>query len=424
MQDLEEGIVAIDLGSSQIKVVIGRVIDQDQVEIIGTGIAIATGIKNGAIINIENTGRAISEAVQNASLVAGQDISAAIVNISGKTIRSLNEKGVVAITNKDRIVTDNDVKRVIEAAYSIKLPSDQEILHVLSKEFSVDEQTNIKEPLGMTGVRLEAEVHIVTAGITAISNLDRCLDVAGIQQLDKVLSCFASSEAVLTTSEKEMGVAVVDIGAGITDIVLYIDGGVTYSSVVPLGGNNITSDIAIGLKVNTESAEIIKRKYANVLAKKVDPTEKIDLPPVGGKSARTALKQDLAKIIEPRVREIIELVNAELEKSGKKPFLAGGVILTGGTSLIEGIDILAEEIFELSVGRAKPAGVSGLIDKVASPEYSTAVGLIKYAARSFNIGQTSSEKKATHKWNDNTSSANPEKVPITKKIWRWVENNL
>lgn len=415
MHEQDTTIAAIDLGSSLIKVVSGRVVRDNDIEIIGVGTSTCTGIKNGAIINIETTVKSIEEAVSNTELMSGQEIENVILNITGKTIKASNSKGVVAITNKDRTVTENEIKRVIEAAQSIRIPSDQQILHVLSREFSVDDQNNIKEPMGMTGVRLEAEVHIVTAGITTTHNLDKCIELAGLEQLDKVLSSFASSEAVLTSGEKELGTAVVDIGAGITDVVVFIDGGVAFSCTIPFGGNNITSDISIGLKTPVEAAEIIKKRYGHTIINEVDPTEKIEVPATSGRAARMFLKQELIKIIEPRVREMLEHVNMELEKSGNKSFLAGGVILTGGTSLLNGIDILAEEVFKLSVGRAKPAGLIGLSERVASPEYSTAVGLIKYAARSY----IHADKKAS-KWIKSPT----DKESLFKRAWRWMENNI
>lgn len=412
MQDFNS-IAALDLGSSLIKVVVGRAIKENEIEIIGTGTAKCSGIKNGAIINIETTTKAIVEAIDEAALMSGQDISSVIVNITGKTVKADNSRGVVAITNRERTVSENDIRRVIEAAQSIRIPTDQQVLHVLSREFAVDDQTNIKEPLGMTGVRLEADVHIVTAGITTVHNLDKCLEMAGIQQMDKVLSSFASSEAILTSGEKELGAAVIDIGAGITDIVIFLSGGIVFSSVIPLGGNNITNDISIGLKTPIEAAEIIKKRYGHTLINEIDPTEKIEVPATNGRAPRVVLRQDLIRIVEPRVREIIELVNDQLEASGKKSSLAGGVILTGGTSLMSGIDVLAEEVLGLSVGRAKPAGLTGLSERVASPEYSTAVGLIKYAARSLNIERRPQKFFAAN-----------DKESWSKKVWRWMESNL
>ncbi|MEM7181514.1 MAG: cell division protein FtsA [Spirochaetota bacterium] len=413
MQEYYDSIAALDLGSSLVKVVIGRLANENEIEIIGTGTSTCSGIKNGAIINIETTTKSIIEAIDDAALMSGQDVSNVIVNITGKTVKADNSRGVVAITNRERIVTENDIRRVIEAAQSIRIPTDQQILHVLSREFAVDDQTNIKEPLGMTGVRLEADVHIITAGITTMHNLDKCIELSGLAQIDKVLSSFASSEAVLTSGEKELGTAVIDIGAGITDIVVYLDGGVSFSSVIPFGGNHITSDISIGLKTPVEAADLIKKRHGHTLIGDVDPTEKIEVPATNGRAPRVVLKQDLVRIIEPRVREIFELIDAELENSGKKSFLAGGVILTGGSSLLTGIDTLAEEVLGLTVGRAKPAGLTGLAERVASPEYTTAVGLIKYVARSMVVEQRP-QKLYT----------GGEKESWSKKVWRWMETNL
>lgn len=417
MQEMDNSIAALDLGSSLIKVVVGRPINDTEIEIIGTGTAPCNGIKNGAIVNIDTTIKSINEAISFAELMSGQEIHDVIVNITGKTVRADNSKGVVAITNKDRIVTDLDVRRVIEAAQSIRVPADQTVLHVLSREFAVDDQTNIKEPLGMTGVRLEAEVHIVTAGITTIHNLDKCVEGAGLNQIDKVLSSFASSEAVLTSGEKELGTAVIDIGAGITDIVIFQEGGVTFSSVIPFGGNHITNDISIGMKTPVDSAEVLKKRHGHSMVDSVEPTEKIEVPGVSGRPSRTVMRQEMVRIIEPRIREILEHINAELDRSGKKTFLAGGVILTGGTSLLPGIEVLAEEIFGLSVITARPAGLGGLSEKVASPEYSTAVGLIKYVVRSMDM-------QVAPDTNDKWNAQGGEKESAIKKVWRWVETNL
>ncbi len=418
-EELLESITALDLGSSLIKVVVGRPVNEHKIEIIGTGSAQCSGIKQGAIINIDTTIRSIKEAIAQAELMAGIKIREVAVNISGKTIRSSNHKNVVAITNRERIVTEDDVQRVIDAILATTpIPSDQQIVHVLSKEFAVDDQTNIKEPLGMTGVRLEGEAHIVTAGITTVHNLDKCIQSSGLIQMDKVLSSFASAEAVLTPSEKELGTAVVDIGAGIIDLVVYIEGGVAYSAVVPFGGANVTNDITIGLKTPVEAAEIIKKKYGHTLRNAIDPTEKIEVPAINGRPSRVILRQDLVRIIEPRLREMLEHVNYEIEKSGRKAALAGGVILTGGGSMIEGMDAVAEDVIGLSVSRAKPAGLAGLYDNVSTPEYSTAVGLIKYIARSIDYQPEISA--SAPKWNERTE----EQEGFGKKIWKWVENNF
>lgn len=316
-------IAALDLGTSLTKVVLARPISEYEVEVIGTGAYPSSGVKNGSIINIESTTRSIIEAISEAELTSGQEISAVAVNITGKTLRADNSKGVVAITNRDRTVTEPDVVRVIEAAQAVRVPADQQILHVLSKEFSVDDQTSIRDPIGMTGVRLEAEVHIVTAGITAIHNLEKCIELSGLGCEVMILSSLASSEAVLTSGEKDLGTAVLDIGAGICDLIVYVDGGISYSSVIPFGGINVTSDISIGLKTTLETAELLKKRHGHTILSEIDPTETIEIPPISGRPARQVLREELVSIIEPRMREIFEMADKELEKSGKKGLPCG-----------------------------------------------------------------------------------------------------
>lgn len=408
MESSERIIVSLDLGSALTKVVVGRPISEYETEIIGTGMFPSSGIKNGSIINIEATTRSIIEAVSEAELMCGQEIGYVVVNVTGKSVRADNSKGVVAITNRDRVVTEPDIVRVIEAAQAVRVPADQEILHVLSKEFSVDDQTSIKDPIGMTGVRLEAEVHIVTAGLTALHNLEKCIEAAGLAEETRVLSSLASSDAVLTSGEKDLGTAVLDIGAGICDLIVYVDGGIAYSSVIPFGGYNVTSDLSIGLKTTIETAELVKKRFGHCSLEEIDPTETVEIPPISGRPARAVLREELVHVIEPRMREIFEMVDAELIKSGKKSFLAGGVILTGGGSLLEGIESLAEDVFRLTVTRARPAGLSGLADRVSSPEFATAVGLIKYASRLGDMERKSQDRSET--WG--------------KKIRRWIEENL
>ncbi|XDD46808.1 cell division protein FtsA [Leptospira sp. WS39.C2] len=404
-------ITALDLGSSLVKVVIGRLMGDHEIEIIGTGVYPSTGIKNGSIVNIETTTKSIIEAFGDAELMAGQEITSVVVNVSGKSVHGFNEKGIIAVTNRERIVSEMDIMRVVEAAQAVHVPNDQQVIHVLTKEFKVDDQVNIKDPIGMTGVRLEAEVHIVSCGNTALNNIDRCVEQSGLLQMDKVLSSLASSEAILTAGEKDLGTAVVDIGAGICDIIIYVDGGIAFSSVVPFGGFHITSDISIGLKTTVETAEIIKKRYGHTRIDLVDPTEKFEIPSISGRPARSVFRQELVEILEPRVREILEMIDHELVRSGFKSNLAGGVILTGGTSLLQGIEATAEEVFRLSVGRAKPAGLSGLVERIASPEYATAVGLIKYSSKIQNL-----EQKNMHSVSDGEG--------WMKKVRRWMENNL
>ena len=407
---MEESFIAsLDLGSSLVKVVVGRPLNEFEIEVIGVGTSRSTGVKNGAVVNIESTTKSIIEAVSDAELMAGHEIRSLIVNVTGKTIRSENSRGVVAIANRDKTVTESDIVRVVEAAQAVKIPADQSVLHVLSREFAVDDQSGIKDPVGMTGVRLESEVHIVTAGITAMNNIDRCIASSGFVEMDKVLSSLASSEAILTSGEKDLGTVVVDIGAGICDIIVYAEGGVAFSSVVPLGGYHITSDISIGLRTTLDAAELLKKRYGHSSESEVDPTEMIEVPATGGRAPRSVNRPELVQIIEARMREILELVDRELNRSGLKTELAGGVILTGGGSLLNGIEGLAEEIFGLSVGKARPAGITGLVDKAASPEYATGIGLIRYASR-YQGSAAAPDASPKDSW--------------TKKVKRWMEENL
>lgn len=404
-------IVSLDLGSSLIKVVMGRLIGQHEVEILGTGSYPSSGIKNGSIINIETTTKAIVEAVSDAELMAGCEVESVVVNVSGKAIRSQNEKGIIAISNKSRIISESDIVRVIDAARNIHVPADMEILHVLARDFRVDDESNIKDPIGMTGVRLEAEVHIVMVASSILHNIQKALEATNLICADKILSSIASSEAVLTQGEKELGVAVVDIGAGVCDIVVYTNGSISFTSSIPIGSYHITSDISIGLKTPIDSAEIIKKRYGDLDFSRIDPTLKIDLPPITGRGQRSVFQKDLYDIIEPRAREILELIDSELIRSGQKQNISGGVVLTGGGSLLNGIEVLGEEVLGLTVSRAKPAGLSGLYEKVAGPEYSTAVGLIQYFGKIYNL------------MDKGTSNINPKEGWATK-VRRWMQDNL
>ncbi len=380
---MRDYICAIDIGSSLCHVLVGRPLaaDPDRIEIIGVGTAPTRGVRCGSIVNIDAAAQSVSEAVREAELMSGLTADEVLINITGKHLKGDNSRGVVAITNKERVVTESDVYRVIEGAQNIRIPGDQEIIHVLSREFTVDDQGGIKDPVGMTGIRLEADVHIVTAGVTALTNLNKAVQAADIHVSGGVMSSLASAEAVLDPGEKDLGVAVVDIGGGITDIILYVEGGVSYSSIVPLGGLHVTQDLSIGLKAPMEIAEVVKKNYGAARVNVVDPTEKIELPGVPGRPARWVLRQQLAEIIEPRMKEILEMVDAELLKSGKKNFLAGGVVLTGGCALLEGIEELAEDTLGLSVSVRSPFAVEGFTDRVSSPEFATAVGMIHYTNR-------------------------------------------
>ncbi|MCB1316872.1 MAG: cell division protein FtsA [Leptospiraceae bacterium] len=407
---MKDYICSIDIGSSLNHVLVARPLADGSMEVIGVGTAPSRGVRNGSIVNIESTIQSIGEAVREAELMSGLTVDEALINITGRHLHGDNSRGVVAITNRERMVTERDVYRVIEGAQNIRIPGDQEIIHVLSREFTVDDQGGIKDPIGMTGVRLEAEVHIVTAGITALTNLNKAVQGAGIQVSGGVMSSLAAGEAVLGEDERELGVAVVDIGGGIADIIMYVEGGIYFSAVVPIGGIHVTQDLSIGLKVPVEVAEMVKKNYGAARIAIVDPTERIELPGISGRPARQVLRQQIAEVIEPRMREILELVDEQLVRSGKKKFLAGGVILTGGGALIEGTEELAEEVLGLTCAVRSPLGVEGFVDRVSSPEFATAVGILHYTNRMAEAPRVEAERRAHG--------------GLVDKLKHWITENL
>ncbi len=378
---MEDIIVGLDIGTTKTCAVIGFLNENNQVEVAGVGVAPSKGLKNGVIVNIDNTSASIVKAIEDAELMAGYEVSSVFVGISGQHIKGENSRGVVAIANRNRTITQVEVKRVIEAAQAIVIPVDREIMHVLSKEFSVDDQSGIKDPVGMSGVRLEAEVHIITAATTSIQNMIKSVGKAGFQHRDVVFNPLASADAVLARDERELGVALIDIGGGTTDIVVYLEGGVAYSAVLPVGSIHITNDISIGLRTSIESAEMIKKKYGCADLSLVDASELVDVPSVGGRAPRRLFRQELTQIIQPRVSEIMEMVDHELMKSGKKDMLAAGIVLTGGGSMLEGCVEAAERVFNMPVRIGIPTDIVGLKDVVATPQYANGVGLLKYGIR-------------------------------------------
>ena len=377
----EKILASIDIGSSKVVALVARLMSNHEVELIGMGVAPSEGIKSGSVTNIEHTVLAVQKAIEEAETLTGVEIDRVILNITGKHVKGDNSMGVIAITNRDRVVTSHDVYRVIEAAQSIRIPAEYEILHVLSREFKVDDQNGIKDPTGMAGIRLEADVHVVTGHRTHVHNLEKSVEESGVGVSDRVLSSLASSGALLGEGEKELGVAVVDIGAGITDIIVYIDGGVLYTSTICMGASLITHDISIGLKTTLEHAESLKRNYGSSLASRVDPGEVIEVPVVGDRPHRQIQRKELVEIIEARVREMLELIDHEIIKSGKKNLLAGGLVLTGGGALLNDMAYIAEEVIGLSSSIGYPRGLSGIADRVSSPVFSTAVGLLHYGAK-------------------------------------------
>lgn len=374
-----ETIVGLDIGTTKIAVIVAQRAPGGKVDIIGIGTHPSNGLRKGVVINIEATVESIRHAVEEAELMAGCEISTVYAGIAGSHIKGFNSHGIVAVKSKE--VSARDVERVIDAARAVAIPMDQEILHILPQEYIVDEQDGIREPIGMSGVRLEAKVHIVTGSVASAQNIVKCANRVGLSVADIVLESIASAEAVLSPEEKELGVALVDMGGGTTDVTVFHAGAVKHTAVLPLGGNHLTSDIATGLRTPASAAEDIKRRYGSALTSIVQSQETIEVSSTGGREPRVMSRHVLAEIIEPRMEEVFTLVHRELIRSGFDEFLAGGVVLTGGSVLLEGTEELAEQIFNLPVRVGYPTEVGGLVDVVNSPAFATGVGLVLYGAR-------------------------------------------
>lgn len=407
MHATEKIISALDIGSAKTVALIARQLSGEETELLGVGVAPSRGIKSGGVTNIEQTVRSIKEAVEEAEIMSGMEIGDVVINITGKHLHGDNSIGVIAVAGKDRIIEAEDIYRVIEAAQSIRIPADHEIMHVLSKSFKVDDQSGIKDPSGMVGVRLEADVHIITGSSTHMQNTIKAVEEAGIHVNDKIAGSLAGSFSVLSDSEKDLGVAVVDIGAGVMDIVIYLDGGVAYTSVVTIGSHHMTQDISIGLKTPIEAAELLKKRYGSVIADTVDEDEMIEVPSIGDRGPRVASRRDLSEIMEARMRELLELVDHEIMKSGYKNKLAGGIIFTGGGALAEGLIPLAEDVIDISAAIGHPKGIGGISEKIGSPVFAGACGLIRYATR---YGQMASEKRKSE--------------GLLERMKNWIQENL
>jgi cell division protein FtsA len=372
-------IVGLDIGTSKVVCIVGEISPEGDVEIVGIGSHLSRGLKKGVVVNIESTVQSIQRAVEEAELMAGCQIHSVYAGIAGSHIRSLNSHGIVAI--RDREVFRPDIERVIDAAQAVAIPADQKILHILPQEYVIDSQEGVKEPLGMSGVRLEAKVHLVTCAVNAAQNIEKCIRKCGLEVEDIILEQLASGYAVLTEDEKELGVCIVDIGGGTTDIAVFTDGAIRHTAVIPIAGDQVTNDIAMALRTPTPNAEEIKIKYACALARLAGENETIKVPSVGDRSDRDLSRQALAEVVEPRYDELFTLIQAELRRSGFEDLIAAGIVLTGGTSKMEGVVELAEEIFHMPVSIGHPQGVTGLTDIVRNPIYSTAVGLLMYGAK-------------------------------------------
>lgn len=374
-------IVALDIGTSKVVCLVGEIMPDGSVELVGIGSQPSRGLKRGVVVNIESTVSSIQRAVDEAELMAGCKIHSVTVGIAGSHINSMNSNGMVAVSERE--ITEGDLDRVIEAAQAIVMPADQKILHILPQEYVIDNQEGIKEPLGMSGVRLEAKVHLVTGAANSIQNIEKCVRRCGLEVDALVLEQLASSYSVLTEDEKELGVCVVDIGGGTTDIAIFIGGAIRYTGVIPIAGDQVTSDISMALRTPNLHAEEIKTRYACALAQLASPTETIKVPSVGDRPPRDLSRQALAEVVEPRYDELFSLVQAELRRSGYESLIAAGVVLTGGTSKIEGAVELAEEIFHMPVRLAKPSGVRGMEEVMNNPIYATSMGLLMYAQQHF-----------------------------------------
>jgi cell division protein FtsA len=408
-------IVGLDIGTSKVVAIVGSITEGGELEIVGIGSHPSRGMKKGVVVNIESTVQSIQRAVEEAELMAGCQIHSVYAGIAGSHIRSLNSHGIVAV--RDREVYPLDLERVIDAAQAVAIPADQKVLHVLPQEYILDSQEGIKEPLGMSGVRLEAKVHLVTCAVNAAQNIEKCIRRCGLEVEDIILEQLASSYAVLTDDERELGVCLVDIGGGTTDIAIFTEGAIRHTGVIPIAGDQVTNDIAMALRTPTQFAEEIKIKYACALTQLARAEETIKVPSVGDRAPRDLSRQALAEVVEPRYDELFTLVQAELRRSGYEDMIAAGIVLTGGTSRMEGVVELAEEIFHTPVRIGVPQDVLGLNDIVRNPIYSTGVGLLHYGLKQHSTGgaRVSAKQRKPREVNA---------VGLLTRARQWLQNNF
>jgi cell division protein FtsA len=374
-------IVGLDIGTSKVVAIVGEIVDDGSLNIIGIGSHRSRGLKKGTVVNIESTVESIQHAIAEAEMMAGCQIHSVYAGIAGSHIRSMNSHGIVAI--RDGEVERADIERVIDAAQAVAIPADQKVLHILPQEYLIDAQEGVKEPLGMSGVRLEAKVHLVTCAINAVQNIEKCIKRCNLAVDEIILEQLASSYSVLTEDEKELGVCLVDIGGGTSDIAIFTEGSIRHTGVIPIAGDQVSNDIAMALRTPTDDADEIKVKYACALTQLANGADSIKVPSVGDRPPRELSRQALAEVVEPRYVELFTLVQQELQRSGFQDMLAAGIVLTGGTSKMEGVVDLAEEIFHAPVRIGAPHNVAGLADIVRNPIYSTGVGLLLYGLKQF-----------------------------------------
>ncbi len=406
-------IVGLDIGTSKVVALVAEVTPDGELNIVGIGTHPTRGLKKGVVINIESTVQSVQRAIEEAQIMADCHIHSVFVGIAGSHIRSQNSDGTVAI--RDREVSRGDLERVLDAAQAVAIPSDQKVLHTLPQDYVIDKQEGVREPLGMSGVRLEARVHVVTCAINASQNIEKCVRRCGLEIEDVILEQLASANAVLTEDEKELGVCLVDIGGGTSDIAIFTEGAIRHTAVIPIAGDQVTNDIAMALRTPTQYAEEIKIRYACALAKLAGPGETIKVPSVGDRPPRELSRQALAEVVEPRYDELFTLILSELRRSGYEDMIPAGIVLTGGTSKMEGAVELAEEIFHMPVRLGMPQVIKGIGDVVRNPVYSTAVGLLVYGLRKQADGGIMSGKS-----HDQTE----EKIAVFGKIKRWLQNQL
>jgi cell division protein FtsA len=374
-------VVGLDVGTSKVAATVGEMLDDGSLDIVGIGIAESHGIRRGVVVNLEAAVESIKKAVEEAELTAGVEIDSVHLAVAGPHIKGFNSRGVIAVAGKTREITRDDVRRAIEAAKAVSLPNGREILHVLPQDFVVDEQDGIGAPVGMTGARLEVNVHIVTTSATAIQNLISCVNRSGVRVVESVIEQLAAAESVLTDDEKQLGVALVDIGGGTTDVAIFERGSLWHTAVIGVGGDHFTNDIAVGLRMPIPDAEKLKRKCGCALSAMVEEDETMDVASVGGRRPRVMPRRIVSEILQPRAEEIFHLVWDEIRRAGYEKSLNSGIVLTGGGAILEGMPEIAEQIFDLPIRRGSPMGVGGLADHVNSPAFATAVGLALYAQR-------------------------------------------
>jgi cell division protein FtsA len=377
----ERYVVGLDIGTTKISCVVAEVKENGDARVVGLGRAPSRGLRKGLVVNLDATVDAVKTAVEEAELMAGVSVELATVGIAGGHIRSFNSRGVVAVSGRDRTVSREDVRRVMEAAKAVSIPPDREILHVLPQEFVLDDHGGISSPIGLVGSRLEANVHIITAATTSVQNLVTCANRAGIEVRDTVLEQLAASESVLTEDERELGVALIDMGGGTTDLAIFEKASIWHTAVLPVGGDHFTNDLAVGLRTPIPDAERLKTKHGCALAMMVEENEAVEVPTVGGRKPRLLSMQVMAEILEPRAEEIFTLIREEIARAGFEKALNAGVVLAGGGSLLPGMTEVAEQVFDLPVRHGQPRGAQGMIEPSAGPQHSTAVGLALYGAQ-------------------------------------------